>query len=197
MIRLINFDFWGRHVGIWRFYFLFLLFLDIWSLLAHYKSIGCGLAHWFLFGCNQASAAVSISVSIYDLHLFILISLSLLFGLHFGQFPAVTSILRFKQMFVKIVLNSSIACVGSSLGNGNCCLISARLSLERHYPLTYFFQSSFRAVFLIDLYLIIIILNNQLNFASFHIDLTNYFYFYIDLIYYFLGTVILASLVRV
>ena len=29
---------------------------------------------------------------------------------------------------------------------GNFCLVSARLSLEIHYPLTYYFQSSFEAV---------------------------------------------------
>ena len=27
--------------------------------------------------------------------------------------------------------------------HGNFCLVSARLSLERHYPFPYFFQSSF------------------------------------------------------
>ena len=29
---------------------------------------------------------------------------------------------------------------------GHFCLVSARLSLKRHYPFTYYFQSSFRAV---------------------------------------------------
>ena len=32
------------------------------------------------------------------------------------------------------------------LGYGNFRLVSARLSLGRHYPFTYYFQSSFRAV---------------------------------------------------
>ena len=36
------------------------------------------------------------------------------------------------------------------MNDGNLCLVSARLSLHRHYPLTYFFQSSFRAVFFSD-----------------------------------------------
>ena len=33
-----------------------------------------------------------------------------------------------------------------SLEYGNFCFVSARLSLKRHYPLSYFYQSSFRAV---------------------------------------------------
>ena len=38
-------------------------------------------------------------------------------------------------------------CLLSFLEYGNFCLVSARLSLDRHYLFPYYFQSSFRAVF--------------------------------------------------
>ena len=55
----------------------------------------------------------------------------------------------------------------SSLGYGDFYLVSARLSLDRHYRFTYYFQSSFRAVFFSNsLCFIIIIFNDLLNFGT-------------------------------
>ena len=48
----------------------------------------------------------------------------------------------FRRFLVQIVFKLC----PSLLGCGNCCLVSARLSLKRHYPLTNYFQSIFREV---------------------------------------------------
>ena len=67
------------------------------------------------------------------------------------------------------------------MNDGNLCLVSARLSLHRHYPLTYFFQSSFRVVS--DQFF----LNDSVQFNSISLELANYFGFYLINLMLFFG----------